>query len=49
MLAQAALSDKKRTGKQITLVIPEEIGRCVLYPLPVSEIAELIREGVEAL
>ena len=37
-LSQAALSDKKRSGDAITLVVPEAIGRCVLRKVPVSEL-----------
>ena len=37
-LAEAALSDKKRAGGSITLVLPEEIGRCRLQRLPVCEL-----------
>ncbi len=48
-LAQAALSDKKRRGGHITLVVPEAIGRCVLYPLPVDGLADWIRSGEDTL
>ena len=37
-LAAAALSDKKRSGDSITLVLPERICRCVLKQIPVSEL-----------
>jgi len=37
-LAEAALSDKKRQGGQITLVLPEKIGKCRLKKIPVSEL-----------
>lgn len=46
-LAKAALSDKKRDGDQITLVLPEEIGRCTLESFPVSELCEVFRAGME--
>ena len=32
------LGDKKRAGNQLTLVIPETIGQCVLYTVPVEEL-----------
>ena len=35
-LAEAALSDKKRAGNAITLVLPERIGSCYLKKIPVS-------------
>ena len=38
-LIDAALSDKKRTGGSITLVLPEEYGKSVLRKMPITEIA----------
>lgn len=46
-LAEAALSDKKRSGDTITLVVPERIGHCVLKKLPVAELRSVIRAGME--
>ena len=37
-LTEAALSDKKRAGDFITLVLPERIGKCHLKKIPVSEL-----------
>jgi len=37
-LAEAALSDKKRAGDGITLVLPERIGKCRLQRIPVAEL-----------
>ncbi len=45
-LARAALSDKKRAGDTITLVVPERIGHCVLKKLPVAELLPVIRAGM---
>ena len=47
-LAEAALSDKKRSGGDITLVIPRRIGRCALRKLPVAELESVIAAGLEA-
>ena len=47
-LAGAALLDKKRTGSEITLVIPLEIGQCTLKTLPVTELTHVIAAGLEA-
>ena len=47
-LAEAAASDKKRTGKDITVVVPVEIGRCVLNKIPVENLLPLIQAGWEA-
>ncbi len=47
-LAEAALSDKKRSGGDITLVVPRRIGRCELKTVPVTELPSIIRAGWEA-
>lgn len=45
-LAEAALSDKKRSGERVTLVVPERIGHCALKTVPVGELPRIIRAGV---
>ena len=45
-LAQAALNDKKRSGNEITIVIPASVGGCTLKKLPVSELEDYIRAGI---
>ena len=45
-LADAALSDKKRSGGEITLVIPEKIGLCTLKKIPVSKLLPVIKAGL---
>ncbi len=46
-LAGAALSDKKRAGDGITLVIPRAIGACILEKFPVSGLLDIVRAGME--
>ena len=46
-LAEAALADKKRSGGDITLVIPKRIGACELKKVPVTELLPIIRAGLE--
>ena len=46
-LARACLSDKKRDGKSLTMVFPLETGNCILKEVPVSELEELIRLGLD--
>ncbi|MGI5888909.1 MAG: 3-dehydroquinate synthase [Oscillospiraceae bacterium] len=46
-LAEAALSDKKRSGNEVTLVIPEKIGHCTLRTVPVGDLAGIFRAGME--
>lgn len=47
-LANAALGDKKRRGDTITLVLPEEIGKCRLHPADVADLPDIFRMGMEA-
>ena len=44
-LAEAALSDKKRRGGTITLVIPTCLGDSTLLPLPTDALADFFRAG----
>ena len=44
-LASAALSDKKRLGDSVTIVVPERIGSCCLKKIPVSELLTVIKAG----
>lgn len=46
-LALAALSDKKRAGDSITIVVPKAIGRCELKKMPVTELLPVIKAGLE--
>ncbi|NLV49489.1 MAG: 3-dehydroquinate synthase [Clostridiales bacterium] len=45
-LFEAVLSDKKRGSSHITLVVPEDIGRCVLRKTALGEAAEFLRLGL---
>ena len=45
-MAEAALSDKKRSGDEITLVLPEKIGKCVLETFPVSALTDVFCAGM---
>lgn len=46
VLANAALSDKKRQGETITLVVQNTIGDCCLKTLPVEELTSVIKAGL---
>lgn len=46
-LYDAAVSDKKRKGDKITLVIPEKVGKCTLKTVPLSEMRTLLQLGLE--
>ncbi len=41
-----ALSDKKRDGRKITLIVPRTLGECVLYKTDTEELARVIEAGV---
>ncbi len=46
-LEKIMLSDKKRAGNTITLVIPKKIGDCILYKISTGELLEFIKKGLE--
>ena len=46
-LAHAASADKKRSGHEITLVVPRKIGLCELKKVPVAELVSIIAAGLE--
>ena len=46
-LAEAAYSDKKRSGVTVRMIFPEVIGRCVIRPVPVGELEAFFRAGME--
>ncbi len=45
-LGALILSDKKRLGDSITLVVPEGIGKCSLRPTKIDELKEFIEAGL---
>lgn len=45
-LFTCALSDKKRTGNAVNLIIPNAIGACSIVPTQVSQLESLIEEGL---
>lgn len=46
VLAAAALSDKKRSGDTLTLVVPHAIGNCALEKAPVDQLKAIIEAGL---
>lgn len=40
------LSDKKRSGDDITLVIPSEFGKCELYKTQINSLKDIIEKGL---
>ena len=47
-LAKATLSDKKRAGNSMTLVVPRRIGDCALIDVPVERLESIFHAGMEA-
>ena len=45
-LAHFMLSDKKRSGGTVNLIIPREIGRCEIIPTPVEKLAAFVEAGL---
>ena len=41
-----ALSDKKRSGDFITLVLPKTQGECILNTITVAKLLEYIKKGI---
>lgn len=46
-LTKAALRDKKRHGKTISLIIPLQIGECAIKEIPIENLEEFFRIGLE--
>ncbi len=47
-LFEGIISDKKRSGEEIALVLTKKVGECICRSYPISEVEELIRMSVEA-
>ena len=45
-LFDAALSDKKRAGDTVNLILPKRIGECTISPTPVSQLEPIIQAGL---
>lgn len=45
-LSEAALSDKKRCGATVNLILPERIGSCIIHPMPISQLESFIEAGL---
>lgn len=41
-----ALSDKKRTGGTVNLIVPQRIGSCAIVPTPVEQVGSWIEDGL---
>lgn len=46
VLYNCALSDKKRFGATVNLIIPQKIGECIIHETPVTELMTFIEAGL---
>jgi len=46
VLAEAALSDKKRSADAVKLILPEQIGKCRIVSTPVAQLQSFIEAGL---
>lgn len=45
-LYTSALSDKKRAGGNVNLIVPKEIGNCIVLPTDISQLKNFIEAGL---
>jgi 3-dehydroquinate synthase len=45
-LYTSALSDKKRSGESVNLIVPQQIGQCSIMPIPVDQLESFIQAGI---
>ena len=45
-LYSSALSDKKRSGGSVNLIIPRQVGQCEIIPTPVEKLKSFIKAGL---
>ena len=45
-LLDAALSDKKRSGDSMNLILPKAIGECIIAPTPLVELESIMEAGL---
>lgn len=43
---KSSLTDKKRTGEFVTIVLPEKIGKCILKKVSIEEFETIVKKGV---
>ena len=43
---EALLTDKKRRGGDITVVLPKAVGQCILHTMPVEELETLLSQVI---
>ena len=46
MIYHTALSDKKRSGGTVNLIVPRAIGECMIHSIPVDQMLSFIEAGL---
>ena len=46
LIYHSALSDKKRTGNSVNLIVPEQIGRCRILNISINQLMSFIKAGL---
>ncbi len=46
LLAEVALRDKKRASNTLSLILPKNIGECMIYPYPIEDLETFIKAGL---
>jgi len=46
-LAHACIADKKRDGKDITMIFPEKIGKCIMKKIKIDDLESVIEQGLD--
>ena len=46
-MSEIAAIDKKAAASEITVILPEQIGRCRMEKIPISALEELFADGLE--
>ena len=46
VIFENALSDKKRSGNTVNLIIPQKIGKCIIHPASLDEMKSFIEAGI---
>ena len=45
-LTRHMLSDKKRAGDRVNLIVPRAVGRCEILPIPVEQLTDFVGSGL---
>ncbi|MBE6020783.1 MAG: 3-dehydroquinate synthase [Clostridiales bacterium] len=46
-IAEGMLNDKKRRGDILNMVFPKKLGKCEIFPIPVDEVIDVVKDAME--